>query len=95
MSELNADVLALMRCPVTQTALHHGSAELLQSLNQAIESQALTNRIGQTVSGAMDGVLVNESGEIALAIRSGIIQLIADESVAIPETLRSVAKQQE
>jgi len=43
----------------------------------------------------MDGVLVNESGEIALSIRSGIIQLIADESVTIPESLRTVAKQQE
>ena len=93
MSEIDADVLALMRCPVTQTALHHGSAELLQGLNEAIEAQTLANRIGQTVSGAMDGVLVNESGEIALSIRSGIIQLIADESVAIPESLRTVAKQ--
>ena len=92
MSEIDADVLALMRCPVTQTALHHGSAELLQGLNEAIEAQTLTNRIGQTVSGAMDGVLVNESGEIALSIRSGIIQLITDESVAIPESLRTVAK---
>ena len=95
MSEIDADVLALMRCPVTQTALHHGSAELLQGLNQAIEAQTLTNRIGQTVSGTMDGVLVNESGEIALSIRSGIIQLIADESVTIPGSLRTVAKQQE
>ena len=95
MSEIDADVLALMRCPVTQTALHHGSAELLQGLNEAIEAQTLTNRIGQTVSGTMDGVLVNESGEIALSIRSGIIQLIADESVTIPESLRTVAKQQE
>lgn len=93
MSELDADVLALMRCPVTQTALRHGSAELVQGLNQAIEAQTLTNRIGQTVSGTMDGVLVNESGAIALAIRSGIIQLIADESVVIPESLQSVAKQ--
>jgi len=92
MSEIDADVLALMRCPVTQTPLHRGSAELLQGLNEAIEAQTLTNRIGQTVSGAMDGVLVNESGEIALSIRSGIIQLIADESVAIPESLRTVAK---
>ena len=93
MSELDADVLALMRCPVTQTALRHGSAELVQGLNQAIEAQTLTNRIGQTVSGTMDGVLVNESGAIALAIRSGIIQLIADESVVIPESPQSVAKQ--
>jgi len=92
MSELDTDVLALMRCPVTQTALHHGSDALLQALNQAIEAKTLTNRIGQTVAGAMDGVLVNESGEIGLAIRSGIIQLIADESVTIPESLRATAK---
>lgn len=94
MSEIDADVLALMRCPVTQTALRHGSAELLQGLNQAIEAQTLTNRIGQSVTGAMDGVLVNESGEIALAIRSGIIQLIADESLTIPESLQAVAKRE-
>ncbi len=93
MSELDADVLALMRCPVTQTTLHHGSDALLQGLNQAIEAQTLTNRIGQTVTESIEGVLVNESGEIALAIRSGIIQLIADESLAVPESLRSVAKQ--
>lgn len=93
MSELDADVLALMRCPVTQTILHHGSDALLQGLNQAIEAQTLTNRIGQTVTESIEGVLVNESGEIALAIRSGIIQLIADESLAVPESLRSVAKQ--
>ena len=92
MSELDTDVLALMRCPVTQTALHHGSDALLQALNQAIEAKTLTNRIGQTVASAMDGVLVNESGEIGLAIRSGIIQLIADESVTIPESLRATAK---
>ena len=92
MSELDTDVLALMRCPVTQTALHHGSDALLQALNQAIEAKTLTNRIGQTVAGEMDGVLVNESGEIGLAIRSGIIQLIADESVTIPESLRATAK---
>ena len=82
-----------MRCPVTQTILHHGSDALLQGLNQAIEAQTLTNRIGQTVTESIEGVLVNESGEIALAIRSGIIQLIADESLAVPESLRSVAKQ--
>lgn len=93
MSELDAEVLALMRCPVTQTALHHGSDALLQGLNQAIEAKTLTNRIGQTVAGAMEGVLVNESGEIALAIRSGIIQLIADESIAIPAALQVGAKQ--
>jgi len=73
--------------------LHHGSDALLQGLNQAIEAQTLTNRIGQTVTESIEGVLVNESGEIALAIRSGIIQLIADESLAVPESLRSVAKQ--
>jgi uncharacterized protein YbaR (Trm112 family) len=92
MSEIEADVLALMRCPVTQTTLHHGSDALLQALNQAIDSKTLTNRIGQTVSQAMDGVLVNATGEVALAIRAGIIQLIADESVQIPDSLKEIAK---
>ena len=60
MSELDAEVLALMQCPVTQTALRHGSAELLQGLNQAIEAKTLTNRIGQSVTDSMDDVLVNQ-----------------------------------
>ncbi len=95
MTELDPDVLALMRCPVTRTALHYGSPALLDALNQAIGNRTLTNRIGQTISGEIDGVLVNETGEIGLAIRSQIVQLIAEESIAIPESLRSITPAQE
>ena len=95
MSEIDANVLALIRCPVTQTPVRIGSDALMSGINEAIGSNALTNRIGQTITDPIDGVLVNESGDVALAIRSGIIQLIADEAIAIPDGLTEIAKQTE
>ena len=88
MLDLDSAAMAVIRCPVTQTPVHRGSPALLAALNEAIAEKTLTNRIGIAVGDPMDDVLVNESGQIALAVRAGIIQLIAGEAVEIPESIR-------
>ena len=87
MPELDSNAMALIRCPVTRTPVRRGSPTLLAALNEAIAAKTLINRIGIAVGDPMDDVLVNESGQIALAVRAGIIQLIADEAVEIPESI--------
>lgn len=89
MSVLTPQALELIRCPVTRSRLTPGDEALLQALNQRITDGQLVNRIGQAVTDPVEAVMVNADGDVACAVRQGIVQLIGDETLVIPEDLRA------
>ena len=77
------EVLALLRCPVTESSLAIAAAELVDSLNQRIEAGTLTNRLGQAVDKPFESGLVNEDGTLLFPVRGEIMVLVADQAIEL------------
>ena len=86
MTTLNSETLAMLRCPVTQSKLTIASDEQVAAVNQKIEAKEIFNRLGQCVTDPIDGLLISEDGSTGSAVRNGIVQMIADEAIAMPQS---------
>ena len=84
MAQFSQETLDMLRCPVTKSNLTVASEEQIASLNAKIAAGEVVNQLGQSVSDPVEGVLINADGNIGCAVRSGIIQMIADEAISIP-----------
>jgi uncharacterized protein len=80
---LNADFLAMLRCPEDRTPLHKAPADLLARLNFSVEQGQLKNRSGQPVEKLLDGALVRQDGKIAYPIIDQIPILLIDEGIRL------------
>ena len=69
---IDAELLALLRCPTTRQTLVAATAEQLVRLNA-----------GRHGSELLDDVLVREDGRAAYPVRGGIPILLADECIAL------------
>jgi uncharacterized protein YbaR (Trm112 family) len=81
------ETLQMLRCPVTQSPLTVASEQQVASLNQKIQANEIVNQLGQTVTLSVQSLLISADGKIGCAVRSGIIQMIADEAISIPDSL--------
>ncbi len=84
MAQFSPETLDLLRCPVTKSNLTVASKEQVESLNAQIADGSVVNQLGQTVTEPVEGILINADQKIACAVRAGIIQMIADEAIAMP-----------
>lgn len=79
---INANMIQLLRCPESGSALQPLEAENVESLNQAIRDGKLVNRMGKSIVDELEGALVNESRTWVYTVRSGIVSLIQDEAIS-------------
>lgn len=85
MTQISPTTLKMLRCPVTKSELTVASEAEVADLNAKIAAGDVVNQMGQSVNDPVDGVLINAEGNIGCAVRRGIIQMIADEALVIPQ----------
>ena len=76
------NMIHLLRCPETGSALQPLDSKKVELLNESIRKGNLVNRLGKSIQQELEGALVNESRSWVYTIRSGIVSLIQDEAIS-------------
>lgn len=82
---LSPEVLRLLRCPVTGSALGKLSAEELADWNQRILARKVSSRNGSPVLHPLDGGLVNASRSLVVPVRQGIVQMVDEHLLPVDQ----------
>jgi len=78
---IDDEFLRILRCPVTRQPLQVADDAILARINAAIGAGRLLNRLGQTVTQALDGGLINQTQTLLYPIHDEIPCLLADEAI--------------
>jgi len=82
---IDQTLLDILVCPETKQPLRVAEAELLQSLNTAIEAGSVTNRGGEPVKAVLTEALVREDNQVLYPVRDDIPIMLIDESIPLPQ----------
>ena len=82
---MDKKLLSILCCPVTHKGLSLARAELLKSLNAAIDAGKLVNRDGVVVAGNLTEALVTDDGKTLYPVNDGIPVLLEGESVGLDQ----------
>jgi len=82
---MDKKLLTILCCPVTHKGLALAPAELLQSVNRAIDEGRLNNRDGVALAEALKEALVTDDGKLLYPVRDGIPVLLEGESVPLEQ----------
>ncbi len=82
---MDKKLLAILCCPVTHKGLSLARADLLESLNTAIDAGNLVNHDGEVVVGKLTEALVTDDGKIVYPVNDGIPVLLEGESVVLDQ----------
>jgi uncharacterized protein YbaR (Trm112 family) len=80
---IDNEILALIRCPESQSRLHRADESTLSAMNHAIETGSVVNRAGEVVTQPIQSGLVNEKRTLLYPIREGITVLVVDQAIII------------
>ncbi len=82
---MDKKLLSILCCPVTHKGLSLARAELLKSLNAAIDAGKLVNRDGEVIAGKLTEALVTDDGKTLYPVNEGIPVLLEGESVVLDQ----------
>jgi len=82
---MDKKLLSILCCPVTHKGLTLAQAELLKSVNAAIEAGTLVNHDGATVLEKLTEALVTDDGKTLYPVNDGIPVLLEGESVLLDQ----------
>ena len=82
---ISQELLDILVCPETKQPVVLSESDLLEKLNGQIQDGTLKNRIGETVSEAIDGALVREDKSCCYPIRDDIPVMLIDEAIPLGE----------
>lgn len=80
---LDPGLLAILCCPETKQDLTEGSDIQIRHLNEAVTAGTVKNRLGQSVSEKVDGLLIRSDRQFAYPIRQDIPILLTDEAIPL------------
>jgi uncharacterized protein YbaR (Trm112 family) len=80
---MNAELLAILRCPETRQMLSVADAAVVARLNAQVAAGQLRNRAGQAVTAKLDGGLVRADGKALYPVRNNVPVLLVDEAIAL------------
>jgi uncharacterized protein YbaR (Trm112 family) len=83
--KLDAELIQMLRCPVTGAKLGTAPTSVIENLNRQIENGAVKNREGERVAARVENGFINEDQSLIFPVRGGIIILIVDEAIAVAE----------
>ena len=81
---ISDELLEILVCPETRQPVAPAAGELIDQLNQEIESGRLRNRGGDKLSQPIQEGLVREDGRILYLIEDDIPVMLIEESVELP-----------
>ena len=82
---MNADVTAILRCPVTKSPLRRLSPEEIRQTNSLISKGKARHREGTPVQQKLEAGFVSQDGRYAYPLHQGIIFLLASGAVVLGE----------
>ena len=80
---ISQELLDILVCPETKQPVVLAESDLLEKLNVQIQDGTLKNRVGETVSEAIDGALVREDQSFCYPIRDNIPVMLIDEAIPL------------
>lgn len=80
---INQELLEILACPETKTALHRAEAPLLDRLNALISEGKLRNRDGDIVVDPLEEGLVREDGAMLYPVREEIPIMLIGEAIPL------------
>lgn len=85
---LDAEFLAMVRCPEDHTKLALVDSATVARLNDAVDARRLKTRSGQLIDKRLDGALIREDRRVLYPIIDQIPILLIDEAIPSEEFLR-------
>ena len=82
---MDKKLLSILCCPVTHKGLSLARADLLKSVNAAIDAGKLVNHDGAHISEPLSEALVTDDGKILYPVNDGIPVLLEGESVVLDQ----------
>lgn len=82
---MDKKLLSILCCPVTHKGLSLARADLLNSVNAAIDAGKLVNHDGTQVAEKLAEALVTDDGKILYPVNDGIPVLLEGESVVLDQ----------
>ena len=82
---MDKKLLSILCCPVTHKGLSLARADLLKSVNGAIDAGKLVNHDGVQVAAKLAEALVTDDGKILYPVNDGIPVLLEGESVVLDQ----------
>lgn len=83
--KMDKKLLSILCCPVTHKGLSLARADLLKSVNGAINAGKVMNRDGVVLEGSLKEALVTDDGKIMYPVDDGIPVLLEGEGVALSQ----------
>ena len=80
---MNAELLAVLRCPETRQSLALADEAVIARLNAQVAAGALRNAAGQGVAAKFDAGLVRADGRAFYPMRKGVPVLLVDEAIRL------------
>ena len=81
--QITPQLLDMLRCPRDQSRLQLADRQLIDRINQAVESGQLLNVGGALVEQPLDGGLVREDGVLLYPVVDQIPVMLPDEAIDI------------
>ncbi len=73
----------------TATALQPIPAQSLVDINQAIEAGQIRDGLGRVVDTTFEDGLINEDATVFYPFVNGVLQMLRDEAIQLPERFRN------
>ena len=78
-------LLTILRCPVTHKGLTLAGRDMLERVNAAIASGAVSNRDGSLLSEPLGEALVTDDEKLVYPVANGIPVLLEGESISLDQ----------
>ncbi len=82
---INAQLLSILRCPVTASMLSEANPKLIQTINQRIEQNNLLSQIMEQLETPLDGGLVNQDHSLLMPVYEGIPDMNPDDAISLKQ----------